>query len=319
MLVFDSQMHLLTLVILVMELMLLPFVLWYYYAWPKDKTRLWYFVLLVLLIFYNLTGGLFPDPEISWISLQFQNVTAYGSGFLMACYFPYYFYKSFNLEHLRWHVIYGVPICLLLPYLFFFCLIYPITNNLELAINLGMILPLVYSPILLRGILVAIRERFKANKYALYPYGKVEMWALYLAVSPWVFMCLFSYLRISQWIEVLVTNVGFITITALFMVRSGRMERLDKQRRHEMEDAGKMRTPDFNGICQKYNLSQREIQVARLHCDGLTYEQIGENLFIGKRTVDTYVQRIYTKTEVNTKINLQKKLRYGIIPAQPIP
>ena len=311
MLVFDSQMHLLTLVILVMELMLLPFVLWYYSAWPKDKTRLWYFVLLVLLIFYNLTGGFFPDPEISWISLQLQNVIAYGSGFLMASYFPYYFYKSFNLERLRWHVIYGVPICLLLPYLLFFCLVYPITNNLDLAINLGMILPLVYSPILLRGILISIRKRFKANDHALYPCGKVEMWALYLAVSPWVLMCLFSYLRISQWIEVLATNIGFITITALFMIRSGRMERLEKQRKLELECSGSLLDANFLERCARYQLSKREIQVARLHCEGLTYEQIGENLLIGKRTVDTYVQRIYFKTEVNKKINLQRMLGYG--------
>lgn len=40
MLVFGSQMHLLTLVILILELVMLPFVLWYYYAWPKDKMRL---------------------------------------------------------------------------------------------------------------------------------------------------------------------------------------------------------------------------------------------------------------------------------------
>ncbi|ETZ19182.1 helix-turn-helix transcriptional regulator [Pedobacter sp. V48] len=316
MLVLNSQMHLLTLLILTLELMMLPFVLWYYYTWPKDKTRLWYFVLLALLIFYNLTGGLFPDPDIELIPLQVQNIIAYGTGFLMASYFPYYFYKSFHLERLRRHALYGVPACLLVPYLIFFCTLYPLSGNLDLAINLGMIVPLIYSPVLLYAILISIRERFKANDLALYPYGKAEMRAVYLAVSPWVLMCIFSYLRVSQWIEVLATNIGFITITALFMIRSGRRERLDKHRKLELERSGTLLNAEFMERCENYHLSKREIQVARLHCEGLTYEQIGENLFIGKRTVDTYVQRIYFKTLVNNKINLRKALGYEN-PATP--
>ncbi|TCD03159.1 helix-turn-helix transcriptional regulator [Pedobacter psychroterrae] len=317
MLVFGSQLHLLTFIIVLLELMTLPFVWWYYYSWPGDKSRLWYFILLALLVFYNLTGGMFPDPKLRFISVTMQNIIAYGSGFGMAAYFPYYFYKSFGLERLRKHLHCWVPLCLLLPFVLFFCVLYPLTKNLDLAINLGMLLPLVYSPILLRAILLSIRERFRSNELSLYPYGKAEMWAVYLAVSPWVLMCVFSYLRVSQWVEVLATNIGFIIITVLFMLRSGRMERLDKQRMLELESSGDNQHADCLKLCAKYNLSKREVEVARLHCQGLTYEQIGEKLFISKRTVDTYVQRIYFKTGVNTKITLQKKLGFGLINSSP--
>ena len=313
MLVFGSQMHLFTLIVLVLELMALPFVLWYYFAWPKDKTRLWYFILLVLLIFYNLTGGLFPDTKIRVISVEIQNVIAFGAGFLIATFFPYYFYHSFKLERLKFHALYGAPLFLMCPYLVFFAVVYPLSGDLDFAITYGLIVPAVYSPILLRSILLAIRERFKTNDFELYPYGKVEMWAVYMAVSPWVLMCVFSYLRVSQWVEVLATNTGFIIITVLFMVRSGRMERVDKQRKLELERAGGEENSCFLVLCAKFHLSEREVQVARLHCQGLTYEQIGESLFIAKRTVDTHVQRIYLKTGVNTKINLQKTLGFGKI------
>lgn len=318
MLVFGSQLHMLTFIVVLLELMTLPFVLWYYYSWPGDKSRLWYFILLALLVFYNLTGGLFPDPDLRSISIPLQNIIAYGSGFGMSAYFPYYFYKSFGLDGLRKHVLYGVPICLLFPYVLFFCVVYPLTDNLDLAINLGMVLPLVYSPILLRAILLSIRERFASNELALYPYRKAEMWAVYLAVSPWVLMCVLSYLRVTQWVEVLATNTGFIIVTVQFMLRSGRIERLDKQRMLELESSGEIQQPDFLERCAKYSLSKREVEVARLHCQGLTYEQIGESLFIGKRTVDTYVQRIYLKTGVNTKINLQKTLGFGLNPLKLI-
>ena len=310
-------MHLLTLIIVILELMMLPFVLWYYFAWPKDKTRLWYFVLLALLILYNLTGGLFPDAGIHLISIRVQNVIAYGAGFGMATFFPYYFYRSFQLEGLKYHALYGAPLFLMLPYLIFFWVVYPVTGDLNLVIDYGMVVPFLYSPVLLWAILRSINRKFADNEQSLYRYGQLEMRAVYLAVSPWVLMCVFSYLRVSQWVEVLVTNSGFVIITALFMVRSGRIERFEKQRKLEMEISGEILNADFLDLCSVYHLSDREIQVARLHCEGLTYEQIGESLFIGKRTVDTYVQRIYFKTEVNTKINLQKKLGYGLSPILP--
>lgn len=310
MLVFGSQMHLITLIILILELMMLPFVLWYYFAWPKDKTRLWYFILMSLLVFYNLTGGLFPDPAIKRIPLQAQNIIAYGSGFIMATFFPFYFYRAFQLEGLKFHALYGAPLFLWFPYMIFFWVVYLVTDDLGLVIDYGMIIPLLYSPVLLLAIFKSINHKFANNANSLHPYGQLEMRAVYWAVAPWVCMTVFSYLSVEQWIEAIVTNSGFILITALFMVRSGQAERLERQRMLELESSGELQNTDFIEMCEKYNLSEREIQVAKLHCEGLTYDQIGERLFISKRTVDTYVQRIYYKTEVNSKIYLQKILRH---------
>jgi len=310
MLVF-GQMHLLTLFFLLAELMALPFVLWYYYVWPQDKTRLWYFVLLVLLIFYNLTGGLFPDPGITLISIPVQNIIAYGSGFLMATFFPYYFYKSFHLEALRVHALYGAPLLLMLPYVAFFVVIYPVTGNLNFALEYGMIIPFIYSPVLLWVILKSIREKFKSNELSLYPYRKSEMQAVYWAVTPWICMSVFTYLQVAQWIEVLVTNTGFIIVTTLFMLRSGKIERMEKERsiaNYELQERQKL---DFQENCQRYKLSNRECQVGELLCQGLTYKQIAESLYISEKTVDTHVQNIFLKTGVNKKIDLQKILGFG--------
>ncbi|MEJ2901684.1 helix-turn-helix transcriptional regulator [Pedobacter panaciterrae] len=314
MLVFGSQMHLLTLVILILELMLLPFVLWYYYAWPKDKTRLWYFILLLLLIFYNLTGGLFPDPRIDALSIQVQNMIAYGSGFGMATFFPYYFYRSFQLQGLKFHAIYGAPLLLMLPYLVFFWLVYPLTGDLNLVITYGMVVPFFYSPVLLWAILRSIRQRFSDNSHLLYPYGPMEMRAVYWAVAPWVCMTGISYLRVAQWIEVLVTNSGFILITVLFMLRAVRTERMEKQRMMERDAVDLKLQADFRDNCRMYHLSKRECEVSELLCHGLTYREIAEHLFISESTVDAHVQRIFLKTGVNKKIDLQKTLGYGVLP-----
>ncbi|MHB8209563.1 LuxR C-terminal-related transcriptional regulator [Mucilaginibacter sp.] len=56
----------------------------------------------------------------------------------MASFFPFYFYKAFNLKSIRWHALFGVPLFLMLPYLVFFVLIYAINGNLNVDIRFGM-------------------------------------------------------------------------------------------------------------------------------------------------------------------------------------
>ena len=52
------------------------------------------------------------------------------------------------------------------------------------------------------------------------------------------------------------------------------------------------------------DLSARERQVARLAVDGLTAREIGEELFISSRTVETHLANVYAKLGVRSKIEL---------------
>jgi DNA-binding CsgD family transcriptional regulator/DNA-binding MarR family transcriptional regulator len=52
------------------------------------------------------------------------------------------------------------------------------------------------------------------------------------------------------------------------------------------------------------DLSARERQVARLAVDGLTAREIGEQLFISRRTVETHLASVYAKLGVRSKIEL---------------
>src|SRR5690606_23192219 len=128
MLVFGTEMHLVTFIFVLLEVLLFFYQFIHYLQRPQDKGRMWYLVLLFLLIVYNITGGLFPDPNLP-IPIVTQNIIAYGSGFLMASYFPFYFYKAFDLKLLRFHAIYGVPLFLLLPFFIFFVITYSINHN----------------------------------------------------------------------------------------------------------------------------------------------------------------------------------------------
>ncbi len=163
MLVFRTQIHIVTFIFIVLELMMLSFQFFYYLFRPEDRNRLWYLILLVLMLFYNITGGLFPDPNIK-ISIELQEMVAYGSGFLMASYFPFYFYKAFELKSLRWHAYYGVPLFLMLPYVIFFVIDYAINGHLQIDLKYGMIVPFIYALVLLWVMFRAIRQKQQESR-----------------------------------------------------------------------------------------------------------------------------------------------------------
>lgn len=299
MLIPNTEMHVLTAVFVLLELMMLAVQLYHYFSQPEDRPRFYFLLLLALLVFYNITGGLFPDPGIP-VSTILQNMVAYGSGFLMAAYFPLYFYKSFRLTTLRWQAYYGVSWFLLLPYLIFFVLIYGLNGDLDFARDWGLIVPFVYSLVVLRKIFLAIRRKFRIKKASKYPPGRIEVLSVYAAVSPWVCLSVFAFFNVDQWIEVTVTNLGFVLVSVLFLQRSAAMNRILNNKRLAVQQQGL----SFAEKAAVYGLSAREREIAELLSRGLTYKEIGEALFISERTVDTHVQNIFSKTGVNKRLDL---------------
>jgi DNA-binding CsgD family transcriptional regulator len=60
------------------------------------------------------------------------------------------------------------------------------------------------------------------------------------------------------------------------------------------------------------SLTAREREVARLAADGLTAREIAGRLFVGERTVETHLTRVYAKLGVRTKVELMR--RAGELP-----
>ena len=306
MVVFGTEMHLITYVLVIFELMMLA-VQWYrYLSYPEDKSLLWFSILLGLLIFYNVSSGLFPDPKIP-LSMVTQNSIAYGAGFLMMAYFPYYFYKSFDLKSLRYQALYGVQLFLLLPFFLFFVLLYGLMGDLEVAIRYGLIVPFGYSIYMMWVILLAIKGKFTA-KLALYDSESLELIAVYCAVLPWAGLSLFAYFNISQWVEVLITNFGFLLLTILFTGQSVVKARIEE----EQKISGYVnRQHKFLMRCERFGLTTREKKIAELLCSGLMYREIAVVEFISEKTVDTHIRHIFSKTGVNKKIELMQKLGFA--------
>ena len=52
------------------------------------------------------------------------------------------------------------------------------------------------------------------------------------------------------------------------------------------------------------DLSERELEIIQLVAQGLTNQEIGENLMISKRTVDNHVSNVFTKTGSKNRVAL---------------
>jgi len=306
--VFGTQMHVVTFVFSAAGLLfMLPYQLIQYLSKPEDKSRYWYLILLVLLLVYDITGGLFPDPKIP-IPIIAQNIIAYGTGFMMASFFPYYFYKGMELHKLRFHAIYGVPAFLLFPYCVFFICAYSMMGDLDFAIRYGIVVPFFYSLVLAYAIVRAVRAKYKEDK------NNWMLVATCCAVIPSISLSVVSYFNLSQAVEVFCTNTGFVVVSILFAKESiKKAKQEDKQRQIEREE---LLTLKLNGVrpCRfkdniaKYNLSKREVEIIQLFRQGFTKKEIGETLHIAEGTVNKHVANIYLKVDVSNQRELIKKL-----------
>lgn len=62
------------------------------------------------------------------------------------------------------------------------------------------------------------------------------------------------------------------------------------------------------------NLSERELEITKLLCDGYSYKQIGSQLFISPRTVENQKQAIFKKLQLENNAQLIKyAIKMGII------
>jgi hypothetical protein len=89
MLLPGTQMHIVTFIFVSIEIVIFFYLVIYKLARPDDKTANLNLVLISLLITYNVTGGLLPDPNLPG-SIFTQEIVVYATEFITPCYFYFY-------------------------------------------------------------------------------------------------------------------------------------------------------------------------------------------------------------------------------------
>jgi signal transduction histidine kinase/DNA-binding NarL/FixJ family response regulator len=230
MLVFGTQMHIVTFIFVSIEIVIFFYLIIYKLARPDDKITFLNIILIFLLITYNITGGLLPDPNMPG-SFFTQEVIAYATGFITPCYFPYYVYKAFGLEKMKFHAYRGVFLFLVIPYIIFI-IVFAVSNSLQTAQNV-LILPVLYALWVIFTLVKAIK--YKYGSLLTSKESKEEVAVLFLSLTPWVGLPIIDYFELGQVVEASVTNTGFLLLLALQVSRHIKQTRIEHQRLIESE------------------------------------------------------------------------------------
>ncbi|TDE09829.1 helix-turn-helix transcriptional regulator [Dyadobacter psychrotolerans] len=330
--VSNTDMNVVTATFIVFEIIMLLFQLPIYLA-KREKIRKYYLILLILLIIKNIAMGLFPDPRISFIPIGVQYGLTYGAGFIMASYFPFYFYKAYDISQLKWHATRGIYFFLHLPFFLITGITYLLKKDIDQAIDNGLIIPAIYGIVLGYVLFNAIREKYRYVERKDY----LQIVGVYFAVIPYATLAFFAYFRIEQVNEALLTNGGFAIITLLFVRQSIRDVRSDLERLKEIDKA----LPDVSleenkatlmplefaykeepvlvndsydpGMrlemnMNEFGLTTKEKEVVRLLKLGYTNEEIGNSLNIQVGTVKKHLENTFKKVLVKNRLELIHKL-----------
>ena len=333
--VLNTDMHVVTATFIIFEIIMLLFQLPLYLA-KREKMRKYYLILLILLIIKNIAMGLFPNPKISFIPLGAQYGLTYGAGFVMSSYFPFYFYKAYDIGQLKWHATRGIFFFLHLPFFLIAGITYFLKQDIDQAIDNGLIIPASYGIILGYVLFKAIQDKYRCVERKDY----LQIIGVYCAVIPYASLAFLAYFRIDQVNEALLTNGGFTIVTLLFVRQSIHDVRSDLVRLKEIEKAEEA-VPSFSiGEIQttlmpvefahkdeqivvnesfdpsmrlemnmnEFGLTTKEKEVVRLLKLGYTNEEIGNSLNIQVGTVKKHLENIFRKVLVKNRLELIHKL-----------
>jgi DNA-binding CsgD family transcriptional regulator len=298
-----TQMHMVTFTITMFEAVMLLFQIIYFLERTNDKKRLLYLILLVFLILYNLTSGLFPDENIP-LPVMLQTVIAYFFAFGTSMYFVYYYYKAFGLSRLKFFVTFSSLIFLFGPFIFLFVVPYYITGDLAWSRKLAVVIPFLYGIAFIWATTRAFIFKFREREYS--DRTKFELViAAYVALLCWVTLPVIVFFGDFQVLEHSLTNSGFLIMTIVYIRSSIYQSRREYlillDRVHSLEKL-------VESNCGKFHLTSRETEIVRLIIKGHSYKIIASDLNISEKTVAKHVSNIFAKASATNKVELINKL-----------
>jgi DNA-binding CsgD family transcriptional regulator len=333
MLLPGTQIHIFVFIILLLELIVFFFQIIYYLSRPSDKSRLWFLFLLLLLIFYNSVSGFLPDKNIP-ISIMIQNTLAYSGGVLMSMYFPFYFYKVYHLQKLKFYAYWGSILFLLVPFVFFFVFPYYLTNNLNLSRQIVVVVPFIYALSFLYSLYTSIKaERQHKTDFL----NNKELLLMYIGVICWVSLPIVVFFDGSQLLENSLANSGLLLMMGLFIYKTIQKSKqeyaifLESQKEIQQLNLGLSIKRQINSEridnsneqintksggyefskdkLDQWKFTNREVQIINLIAKGYTNKIIAEQLFISDKTVAKHVENIFKKADVSNRTELVNKLQ----------
>ncbi|TXI14828.1 MAG: hypothetical protein E6Q66_04735 [Pedobacter sp.] len=304
-----------------------------------DKKR-WQLIFLVVLFFITVKQLILPILyENVSVPSTLQFFLGRGFGYVLASYFPLYLYKMLEFQSLKWHGKYGA-LCILVPVIAVFGVVYPIRQNLMEVRICMFILPVSYFLILiyesLRSIIGHYRET--RDKHLL-----KEQLLILMNVAPWVIVPFISiFFNASKQVCDFFLNAPFLISNWFFdkWLDESYSEKENERRRlksiyfeKEVKGIGNLDIADelkrymvnllqkatdtcyeyhddsFNKTCQLLDFSPAERQVMwQLTLGNMKDKEIGKILNdTSPRTVEKRIEKMRNKADVRSRKELLEK------------
>lgn len=264
----------------------------------RDRKQLRYATLLILLLVNNLCRMAFLNQH-HLFSIELQSAVGGTMSFLLAVYSGYFFYKAFDLKHIRFFV----PNRALLSAPFVALFILPELND---SVRL-VITPFLFSACVIYCTTRLLLQQWRHYAEEVNSESMKVLLSVYAALVFWAAMPVLSLLGNFQAWDFILTNVGFIGMTIIYVHVS--VTEI-KRKFHELE-LSKHTVVSINKVevnCQKYKFTRKEIEVANLIISGQTSKVIADGMHISRHTVNKHISNIFRKTNVNNKADLINKL-----------
>lgn len=248
----------------------------------RVKTQYRYLILGIVFLLYNLLNGLLPNPALPG-PLIIQYIITYGISIIMCVYLVWYLYQEFNvITPYRLFKIKNLSIMLSACFILLFLVPFMITKSLNYSRRLFLIFPTLMSFSFLLHFIIIIKKKTNRERYF-----KIQTYLGLVSILCITMLPLLTFFGDYQPITQSVVTSSFFVVT--IMEINSYLYRLKN-------------TYILNqDIAKKYNLTNRENEIALQIVNGDSYKDIAKNMYISYGTVRKHASNIFIKSEAINK------------------
>ena len=294
---FGTNLHLITVLYLILELTILIIQISVCLSRPKDIRRVRFFLLISFFIIFNLSNGLFPNLNYD-LSLLSQLIISYVSGIALATYYFYYLSKELKIESSKYYNPKFLLLSLLVAFFIGFTSTYLITGDIPFSKEVVIIPPIII------GLYFSIRTLIFIYKSQETPSSHYKILTLsgYIGVIFMASMPIVVFFGDVQSIKVGFINISFLLSAFAFYKNQLYQSRLEYK---TLLDLG-FYSQEGNRITlidpiAEYGLTPKESEVFQFILENLSYSEIAENIHIVEKTVSKHASNIFKKTKCGCK------------------
>ena len=298
-----------TISIIAVEGVLLLFQVFNYLSRTSDRSRLRFLLLTLSFIFYNATSYYIPyslyDLTNFWVG-----VFAFLRGAILGCHYFIYLVQELNLKQEDFFstkaLIYSLAIVLtgggFLPYF--------ISGGYEDPILIMRIAPVILS-IYVATLTFSYLKSERELRHFNHPTERGMVRAGYVGILFVASMPVSVFFDDMKYFNVMIVNVAYIITCYAYFLRHRHELKLEAEFLSSSGyfDQQRNGTVQYTDDITLYNLTARELEMAKLIGTGKIYKLIAEEVHITPKTVSKHASNIFKKTECSDREEFLEKFK----------